>query len=89
EGAGFEVIDVENLRRHYALTCRAWVERLRANRDACLRVVGEETWRTWQLFLAGSAVAFEEGTLGLHQVLLAKRGARCAAPMTREYMYAR
>lgn len=86
ENAGFEVLDVENLRRHYALTCRAWVDRLLAHRDGCLQVVDDATWRTWQLYLAGSAVAFEEGALGLHQVLLAKRGANTAAPMTRDYM---
>jgi cyclopropane-fatty-acyl-phospholipid synthase len=87
ERAGFEILDVENLRRHYALTCRAWVERLRANREACLRTVDEQTWRIWQLYLAGSAVAFEDGTLGLHQVLMSKRGS-AAAPMTRDYQYA-
>lgn len=86
ENAGFEVLDVENLRRHYALTCRDWVDRLLANRDACLQVVDQATWRTWQLYLAGSAVAFEEGALGLHQVLLAKRGANNAVPLTRDYM---
>jgi cyclopropane-fatty-acyl-phospholipid synthase len=88
ERAGFEVIDVENLRRHYGLTCRAWVERLSARREECLKHVDEETWRTWQLYLAGSAVAFEDGDLGLHQVLLAKRGDP-NAPMTREHMYPR
>ena len=88
ENAGFEVLDVENLRRHYALTCRAWVDRLLAERDACLRVVDQATWRTWQLYLAGSSLAFEEGGLGLHQVLLAKRGANRAAPMTRAHVYA-
>jgi cyclopropane-fatty-acyl-phospholipid synthase len=87
ENAGLEVLDIENLRRHYALTCRTWVDRLTARRDACLQVVDEPTWRTWQLYLAGSSVAFEEGGLGLHQVLLAKRGANQAAPMTRDYMY--
>lgn len=86
ERAGFEILDVENLRRHYALTCRAWVDRLRANRDGCLRAVDVETWRTWQLYLAGSAVAFEDGGLGIHQVLMARRG-QAHAPMTREYMY--
>ena len=87
ENAGFEVLDVENLRRHYALTCRAWVGRLMTQRDACLQVVDEATWRTWQLYLAGSSLAFEEGGLGLHQILLAKRGANGAAPMTRTYIY--
>jgi len=87
ENAGFEVLDVENLRRHYALTCRTWVDRLTARREACLQVVDQPTWRTWQLYLAGSSVAFDEGSLGLHQVLLAKRGANNAAPMTRDYVY--
>jgi hypothetical protein len=50
-------------------------------------VVDEVTWRTWQLYLAGSSIAFDEGSLGLHQVLLAKRGANGAAPMTRSYVY--
>ena len=87
ENAGFEVLDVENLRRHYALTCRAWVDRLMDQREACLEVVDEATWRTWQLYLAGSSIAFDQGGLGLHQVLLAKRGANGAAPMTRSHVY--
>ena len=87
ENAGFEVLDAENLRRHYALTCRAWVDRLTTQRDACLQVVDEATWRTWRLYLAGSSIAFDEGGLGLHQVLLAKRGANRAAPMTRAHVY--
>jgi cyclopropane-fatty-acyl-phospholipid synthase len=83
ERAGLEVLDVECLRRHYALTCRAWVERLRSRREACLATVDQETWRTWQLYLAGSAVAFEEGNLAVHQVLLAKTGSS-AVPLTRD-----
>jgi cyclopropane-fatty-acyl-phospholipid synthase len=81
EVAGFEVLDVENLRQHYARTCKLWVENLRAHREECLRWVDERTWRVWQAYLAGSSIAFSDGDLGLHQVLLAKRGA--AAPMTR------
>jgi cyclopropane-fatty-acyl-phospholipid synthase len=87
ERVGFEVLDVENLRRHYALTCRAWVERLSAHRDTCLQAVDEETWRTWKLYLAGCTIAFEDGDLGLHQVLLSKKGASRPYPMTRDYMY--
>lgn len=45
ENAGLEILDIENLRRHYALTCREWVRRLRANREACLKTVDEQTWR--------------------------------------------
>ncbi|HLH45139.1 MAG TPA: class I SAM-dependent methyltransferase [Bryobacteraceae bacterium] len=86
EAVGFEVLDVENLYKHYARTARMWVERLTARREECLTVVPEQTWRTWQLYLAGCSLAFEEGGLGLHQVLLAKRGAG-AAPATRDDIY--
>jgi cyclopropane-fatty-acyl-phospholipid synthase len=87
ERAGFEVLDVENLRRHYERTCRAWVDNLLTHRELCLKTVDPSTWRTWLLYLAGSAVSFEVGALGLHQVLLAKRGANAAAPLTRDYMH--
>jgi cyclopropane-fatty-acyl-phospholipid synthase len=87
EDAGFEVLDVENLRCHYARTCHAWVQRLQANEPECLKHVDPETFRTWVLFLAASAVKFDEGFLGLHQVLLSKRGRRRQHPMTRDYMY--
>ena len=87
EHAGFEVLDVESLRQHYAHTCKIWVQNLRAHREECLKSVDENTWRIWQAYLAGSSVAFADGALGLHQVLLAKRGT--ATPMTREDVYAR
>jgi cyclopropane-fatty-acyl-phospholipid synthase len=86
ERAGLEPIDVENLRPHYALTCRAWIRRLEEQRDACVRLVGEETYRTWRLYLAGSARNFEAGNLGVFQVLFARRGAP-RRRLTREYIY--
>ena len=84
--AGLEAIDVENLRSHYALTCREWVRRLEAQRDACVREVGEQTWRAWRLYLAGSARNFEAGDLAVYQVLFAKRGT-ARQQLTRKYMY--
>lgn len=84
ERAGFEVLDVENLRRHYALTCQAWAGRLRAHRDACLAVVDERTWRRQTLFLAASAVSFEKGWMDVHQVLLAPRDGAPGRPFIRQ-----
>jgi cyclopropane-fatty-acyl-phospholipid synthase len=89
ERAGFEVLDVENLRSHYALTCRAWVQRLEQNREACEALVGPRVWRTWRLTLAGCVLSFEEGWMDVNQILLAKRGEREAHHLTREYMYSR
>ena len=87
EDAGFEVLDVENLRPHYALTCRAWVRNLQAHEEACLRLVDRETYRTWLLFLAASALAFEDGLTDVYQVLMAKRASPGGRRLTREYMY--
>jgi len=86
ELAGFEVLDIENIRPSYALTCRAWVERLQKNADQCRRFVDEETYRTWLLYLAGSAVNFEDGYLDVHQVLLARRDSH-RRPLTRNYIF--
>jgi cyclopropane-fatty-acyl-phospholipid synthase len=87
EQAGFEVLDVENLRPHYALTCRSWVSRLLQNEKRCLRVVGTEIYRTWLLYLAASALSFEEGQTDVYQVLMAKRANPRSRRLTRAYMY--
>ena len=87
ERAGFEVLDVENLRPHYALTCRAWVRHLQDNVTQCLRQVDRSVYRTWLLALAASAVCFEDGRLNVNQVLLYKPGPGGSRPFTREYMY--
>jgi len=88
EEGGLEVLDAENLRPHYALTCRAWLKRLQENREACLKVVDPLTYRTWLLYLAGSASGFEDGQIDVFQILLAKRGRPRPRRMGREYMYA-
>jgi cyclopropane-fatty-acyl-phospholipid synthase len=85
EDAGFEVLDVESLRPHYALTCRHWVRRLAEKEDACVSLVGQEAYRTWLLYLAGAALSFEEGGTDVYQVLLAKRSGRMRR-LTRTYM---
>ncbi len=87
EKAGFEVLDVENLRPHYGRTCRTWVERLIARADACSRLAGRTVYRTFLLYLAASAVSFEDGLTEVHQVLLAKRSSPQARHWTRSYIY--
>jgi len=89
ERAGWEIVDVEGLRLHYARTCRHWVERLCARADEARALVGERTYRTWRLYLTCSAVAFENGSLGLYQVLMRKHRDPLIplAPRTREHLY--
>lgn len=90
ERTGFEVRDVESLREHYARTLRAWVARLQANRDVAIAAAGEQSYRTWRLYMAGSAQGFASGRLGIFQSLLAKpAGGRVDLPPTRRSLYCR
>ncbi len=69
EQAGFEVRDVESLREHYAGTLRAWVANLEANWDRAVELAGLARAKIWRLYMAGSAIGFEDGGISLHQVL--------------------
>jgi len=86
---GLELVDAEALREHYASTLWHWVERLEANADAARREVGEERFRVWRIYLAGSAHAFDRGWLSIFQLLAGKPlpDGSLPHPSTREYMY--
>jgi cyclopropane-fatty-acyl-phospholipid synthase len=88
ESAGFEVRDVENLREHYDLTLRAWVEGLKRNAGVLLKHVSEETYRIWLLYMAGCAAAFRRSDIAVYQMLLSRpdRG-ESRLPLTREDWY--
>lgn len=72
ERAGFEAVALRDLRMHYALTCRAWVKNLELHKERCSALVGDRTYRSWLLYLAGSSVAFEEGRTGAAQIMFEK-----------------
>jgi cyclopropane-fatty-acyl-phospholipid synthase len=86
-----ECWDVECLRPHYAKTLWHWVDRLEAGQDEAKRMVGEDRFRIWRIYMAGSAYAFERGWLSLFQVLAAKplENGAVPYPLTREHVYAR
>ena len=104
--AGLEMVDVENLRPHYGRTLWAWSDALEARLDEAQRELATtghtedaaKVLRAYRLYLAGSAMAFEQGWLGLHQILATRpdgqlqsgalRGAQSAYPFNREYVYA-
>jgi cyclopropane-fatty-acyl-phospholipid synthase len=73
ERNGFEVRDVEGWREHYQRTCRAWHDRLEANREASVREVGEYKTRLWLAYLAGCAIGFDGKSMGIYQTLAVKR----------------
>ena len=51
ERSGFETRDVQSLREHYALTLRAWIQRLQASRAEAIALTDERTYRTWRLYM--------------------------------------
>jgi cyclopropane-fatty-acyl-phospholipid synthase len=69
EDAGLEVRGVEAMREHYTRTIAAWADTLEKRWDQVVALVGEETARVWRLYLVGSALAFEQGRMGVDQIL--------------------
>jgi cyclopropane-fatty-acyl-phospholipid synthase len=67
--AGFEVRDVESLREHYSQTLHAWVANLEEHWDEAVSQVGPARARVWRLYMAASGNGFDDGGLGIHQVL--------------------
>jgi cyclopropane-fatty-acyl-phospholipid synthase len=75
--AGLEMVDVENLRPHYARTLWAWSDALESRLDEAQRVLAEtgnapdaaKVLRAYRLYLAGCAMCFEQGWIALHQIL--------------------
>ncbi|MDH4047514.1 MAG: cyclopropane-fatty-acyl-phospholipid synthase family protein [Gammaproteobacteria bacterium] len=82
----FSILDIENLRLHYARTCRAWLANFERVKDEVSAMYSEEFARAWRLYLAGSSAGFHTGTLQLYQVLIAPPGNN-SVPWTRKYQY--
>ncbi|BEP59602.1 class I SAM-dependent methyltransferase [Variovorax sp. V213] len=105
--AGLEMVDTESLRPHYARTLWAWSDALEGQlgtaREVLARAGGrqgenaERILRAYRLYLAGSAMSFEQGWISLHQMLSTKpdgrvehgvlRGAQSVYPFARDYIY--
>src|SRR5262249_35152260 len=80
------VLDVENIRLHYARTLEHWLERYEQNVDKVRGMFDETFVRAWRLYLTGSIAAFTTGKLQLFQVLYARSGAK-NVPLTRQHVY--
>ncbi|MDP1645391.1 MAG: class I SAM-dependent methyltransferase [Thiobacillus sp.] len=56
------------------MTLRHWVRRLEDHREEeVLRHVPETTYRIWHLYMAACDLSFEEGGIGVYQILGGKR----------------
>jgi cyclopropane-fatty-acyl-phospholipid synthase len=87
EPSSFSVLDVENLRLHYAQTLRHWLARFETSAARVAEMFDERFVRAWRFYLAGSCAAFAGGALQLFQVLFARHGVN-DIPSTRAPLYA-
>jgi cyclopropane-fatty-acyl-phospholipid synthase len=76
------ILDVENLRPHYAMTLKHWRSRFDEASDRVLSMFDESFARAWRLYLAGSQAAFTTGWMQLFQVVFA-RGHHRDIPLAR------
>jgi len=82
----FELIDIENLRRHYGKTLELWAENFENALPEIEKSKDETFIRMWRLYLNSCAASFNCSNINLHQILFAK-GVNNDLPPTREYMY--
>jgi cyclopropane-fatty-acyl-phospholipid synthase len=81
----FVIMDVENLRSHYARTLTDWLARYEQHVDRVREMFDENFVQAWRLYLSGSISAFTGGQLQLFQVLFQRHGGN-SLPVTRERM---
>jgi cyclopropane-fatty-acyl-phospholipid synthase len=86
EPFGFSVLDVENLRLHYAKTLEHWLERYEAATERVTQMYDPVFARSWRLYLVGSVAAFRSGAMQLFQVSFNRSGEN-RIPWTRNYLY--
>jgi len=87
EPEDLSVVDVENLRPHYALTLEHWLERFEESSAKVSEMFGPEFVRLWRLYLAGSIAGFRTGSLQHFQILFARKAYQ-GIPWTRAKLYA-
>jgi cyclopropane-fatty-acyl-phospholipid synthase len=87
ERGGLEVREVHAIREHYVTTVDAWYDTFEANWSKAVATVGQEMARVWRLYLVGGALTFEEGRMGVDQILVVKPGPNAASgmPLTSEW----
>jgi len=85
EPYAFCVLDLENLRLHYAKTLEHWLERFEAHAPQVAQMFDASFVRAWRLYLSGSIANFTTGSLELYQLLFTRRGNN-QVPWTRRHL---
>lgn len=80
------VLDIENLRLHYARTLEHWLERFDEHQDEVRKMYDDNFIRAWRLYLCGAIANFANGYLQLYQVLFS-RPHNNSLPITRDDLY--
>lgn len=83
---GFSILDVENLRLHYAKTLQHWLTRFDHNAEIVRQRYDELFTRAWRLYLSASIANFNSGALQLFQIVFG-RPQNNNIPWTRAYLY--
>lgn len=81
------MLDVENLRLHYARTCADWLARFNRASDRVRQMFDDKFVPVWRLYLAAASAGFLSGDLQLFQILFA-RESNNSLPWTRQDWYA-
>ncbi|KNH08726.1 Cyclopropane-fatty-acyl-phospholipid synthase [Candidatus Burkholderia brachyanthoides] len=85
---GLEAVDIESLRRHYAHTLDMWASKFEENAEKAKKLVDDEHFRIWRVYLAGCAYAFENDDVSIYQVVCRKAGRSAKTlPWSRRYIY--
>jgi cyclopropane-fatty-acyl-phospholipid synthase len=73
EDAGFGAFGVRDMREDYVRTIRAWEDNFERRLPEVAALIGDEQVRVWRLYLAGGALAFESGRMGVEQIRAVRR----------------
>ena len=86
EPGNFNVLDVENIRLHYAKTLEHWLARFERIVPQITGTFGKAFVKAWRLYLAGCIAGFNTGDMQLFQIVFNRYGNN-HVPWTREYLY--
>ncbi len=82
----FSILDVENLRLHYARTLELWRDKFESHEVEVEKMFDANFMRMWRLYLNGSIASFRTGGLQLFQIVFA-HGQNNSLPWTRADLY--
>ncbi|MGI2902857.1 class I SAM-dependent methyltransferase [Tolypothrix sp. VBCCA 56010] len=64
----FEIVTLQNDREHYERTLKVWLNRLKANREQAVKLVGEEVVAKYEKYLNFCKIGFHIGTMDLLRI---------------------